>query len=223
MDLLIVEDDPLIGKSLQKGFQEAGHQCVWVRDGIRGLELGRSQRFDAITLDLMLPGLPGLDVLKTLRNERILTPVILLTARGAIEERVEGLTVGADDYLVKPFSFVELMARIEAVCRRSVSRPSATLEVGDLRLDLATRRATRGTAECELTPTEFSLLEYLMRFAGKVVTRKMLCEHLWETDWDGTTNVIDVHINRLRGKLDRGFGQSLILTVRGRGYALRES
>jgi two-component system, OmpR family, response regulator len=223
MDLLIVEDDPLIGKALRKGFLEAGHNCVWARDGLHGLELARSRRFDAITLDLMLPGYPGLDLLRQLRAEKVLTPVVLLTARGAVEERVVGLTAGADDYLVKPFSFMELMARIEAVCRRSTHRPSATVAVGDLRLDLATRRALRGDVEFELTPTEFSLLEFLMRYAGKVVTRKMLCEHLWESDWDGTTNVIDVHINRLRNKLDRGRDESLIETVRGRGYALRES
>lgn len=223
MDLLIVEDDPVIGKALQKGFLEAGHDCVWVRDGLRGLELARTKHFDAITLDLMLPGVPGLEVLKQLRAEKNPTPVVLLTARGAVEERVAGLTAGADDYLVKPFSFVELLARIEAVCRRSITRPSATMQVGDLRLDLTTRRAIRGQLEFELTPTEFSLLEYLMRYAGKVVTRKMLCEHLWDSDWDGTTNVIDVHINRLRGKLDRGFDQSLIQTVRGRGYALRQT
>jgi two-component system OmpR family response regulator len=223
MDLLIVEDDPVIGKALQKGFLEAGHECVWVRDGTRGLESARDKRFDAITLDLMLPGLPGLNVLRHLRAEKIHTPIVLLTARGSIEERVAGLTAGADDYLVKPFSFVELMARIEAVCRRTVNRPSATVEVGQLRLDLSTRRAIRGSTEVELTPTEFSLLEFLMRYAGKVVTRKMLCEHLWESDWDGTTNVIDVHINRLRGKLDKGFEDSLIQTVRGRGYALRDS
>lgn len=222
MDLLVVEDDPVIGKSLQKGFQEAGHECSWARDGAKGLELARSRRFDAITLDLMLPGLSGMEVLRQLRAERIETPVILLTARGAVEERVGGLSVGADDYLVKPFAFVELMARIEAVCRRSVNRPSPTLEVGSLRLDLTTRRAMRGDREIDLTPTEFSLLEYLMRYAGKVVTRKMLCEHLWESDWDGMTNVIDVHVNRLRGKLDRGYDESVIQTVRGRGYALRE-
>lgn len=222
MELLVIEDDPVIGKALQKGFQEAGHQCVWVRDGLPGLELARTNRFDAITLDLMLPGLPGLEVLKQLRAEKLQTPVLLLTARGSVEERVAGLGAGGDDYLVKPFAFPELLARIEAVCRRTVNRPSATLEAGGLRLDLTTRRVTRGDREIDLTPTEFSLLEYLMRFAGRVVTRKMLCEHVWDSDWDGTTNVIDVHINRLRGKLDRGHDYSLIQTVRGRGYALRE-
>lgn len=222
MDLLVVEDDPVIGKALQKGFQEAGHQCIWVRDGLPGLELARSNRFDAITLDLMLPGLSGMEVLQRLRSEKIHTPVVMVTARGSVEERVAGLSAGGDDYLVKPFALPELLARIEAVCRRAVNRPSAVLEAGGLKLDLTTRRVSRGERDIDLTPTEFSLLEYLMRFAGKVVTRKMLCEHVWDSDWDGTTNVIDVHINRLRGKLDRGFDYSLIQTVRGRGYALRE-
>lgn len=223
MDILVIEDDPVIGKSLQKGFIEAGHTCTWARDGVRGLELARNKCLDAITLDLALPGMSGLDLLKQVRAEKVHTPVVLLTAMGSVEERVAGLEAGGDDYLVKPFAFVELVARIEAVCRRTINRPSATMEAGDLRLDLSTRRAIRGDREIDLTPTEFSLLEYLMRYAGKVVTRKMLCEHLWELDWDGTTNVIDVHINRLRGKLDRGLDQSLIQTVRGRGYALRES
>ena len=223
MDLLVIEDDPVIGKSLRKGFFEAGHECVWAKDGERGLGLAKSQRFDAIILDLMLPTLGGLDVLQQIRNEGLQTPVVVLSALGAVEERVEGLTAGADDYVVKPFAFAELMARIDAVCRRTVTRPSPLLESEDLHLDLATRRVTRNNVEIDLTPTEFSLLEFLMRHAGQVVTRRMLCEHLWESDWEGATNVIEVHINRLRGKLDRGFDKSLIQTVRGRGYALRST
>lgn len=223
MNILIVEDDPVIGKSLERGLFEAGHSCTLVRDGLRALTSARDKNFDAITLDLMLPGMSGLDVLRQIRAEKVLTPVVLLTARGSIEERVEGLSAGADDYLVKPFAFAELLARLEAVCRRAVTRPSPVLEIGPLKLDLTTRRVLRAGQEIELTPTEFSLLEYLMRYAGKVVTRKMLCEHLWDIEWDGTTNVIDVHINRLRGKLDRGFNDSLIETVRGRGYALRDA
>jgi two-component system, OmpR family, response regulator len=221
MELLVIEDDPLIGKALRKGFFEAGHSCMWAKEGQRGLELASGQQFDAIILDLMLPGRPGLDVLKQLRTSGIQTPVIALTALGSVEERVSGLNAGADDYVVKPFAMVELMARVEAVCRRTVTRPSAVTQVGQLTLDLATRRVTREGNEIELTPTEFSLLELLMRYAGQVVTRRMLCEHLWETDWEGATNVIEVHINRLRGKLDKGFDASVIQTVRGRGYALR--
>jgi two-component system OmpR family response regulator/two-component system copper resistance phosphate regulon response regulator CusR len=221
MDLLIIEDDPVIGKSLCKGFFEAGHECLWLKEGEKGLTAAKSQRFDAIILDLMLPGLPGLDVLQALRSEGLKTPVIVLTALGTVEERVAGLNVGADDYVVKPFAFAELMARVDAVCRRTGTRPSPMLETADLQLDLATRRVMREGTEIDLTPTEFSLLEFLMRHSGQVVTRRMLCEHLWESDWEGATNVIEVHVNRLRGKLDRGFDKSLIQTVRGRGYALR--
>lgn len=222
MDLLVVEDDRVIGNALRQGFSEAGHGCVWAKLGDRGLTLATSQQFDAIVLDIMLPGLSGLEVVRKLRSQGIRCPVILLTALGSVEERVEGLKAGADDYMVKPFAFAELMARIEAVCRRSVTRPAASLHIGELSLDLATRRVSRGGEEVELTPTEFSLLELLMRHAGQVVTRKMLCEHLWNSDWEGTTNVIEVHVNRLRGKIDRNEDESLIETVRGRGYMIRD-
>jgi len=221
MELLVIEDDPLIGKALRKGFSESGHNCIWVKEGLRGSELASGQQFDAIVLDLMLPGRSGLEVLTEMRASGIRTPVIVLTALGAVDDRVAGLNAGADDYVVKPFALIELMARIEAVCRRTLSRPAAVMQAGQLTLDLAVRRVTREGHEIELTPTEFSLLELLMRHAGNVVTRRMLCEHLWETDWEGTTNVIEVHINRLRGKLDKGFDESVIQTVRGRGYALR--
>jgi len=223
MDLLVIEDDPVIGKSLKQGLLEAGHNCTWVKDGDTGLAEAQSQQFAAIVLDLMLPGRPGLDILRDLRAQGIHTPVVLLTALGSVEERVAGLKAGADDYMVKPFALPELLARLEAVCRRTVTRPPVTMQVGDLVLDLSTRRVVRGSQEIDLTPTEFSLLEMLMRYAGQVVTRKMLCEHLWESDWEGTTNVIEVHINRLRGKLSRGFDEPLIETIRGRGYALRAS
>jgi two-component system OmpR family response regulator len=221
MNVLVVEDDPVIGKSLSKGLSETGHNCVWVKDGKHGLEHGLSQRFDAIILDLLLPGVPGLEVLRQIRAAGVRAPVLLLTALGAVEERVTGLQSGADDYVVKPFAFPELMARLEAVCRRTVDRPPAVMTIGDIRLDLTTRRVLKGKAEIDLTPTEFSILELLMRHAGQVVTRKMLCEHLWDTDWEGTTNVIEVHINRIRKKIDRDEEASIIQTVRGRGYALR--
>ncbi len=221
MEILIIEDDPVIGKTLFQGLTEAGHSCVWVKDGVKGQEQAGTQQFDVILLDLLLPERPGLEVLHEVRRGGIQTPIILLTALGAVEDRVAGLQAGADDYIVKPFALVEVLARVEAVCRRSQVRPAASLQVGDLILDLTTRRVTREEREIDLTPTEFSLLELLMRHAGQVVTRRMLCEHLWEADWEGTTNVIEVHINRLRGKLQRGFSDGLIQTVRGRGYALR--
>jgi two-component system OmpR family response regulator/two-component system copper resistance phosphate regulon response regulator CusR len=220
MNILVIEDDAVIGKAVQRGLAEAGHECTWVRDGTDGLHHAMSQKFDVVVLDLLLPGESGLAVLDKVRAAGIRTPVIVLTALGSVDERVTGLTKGADDYLVKPFAMPELLARIEAVCRRT-TKPSPTLEVGDLILDLPTRRVTSGGVDIDLTPTEFSILEMLMRHAGQVVTRKMLCENLWESDWEGTTNVIEVHINRLRTKLQRGSKEPLIHTVRGRGYALR--
>jgi two-component system OmpR family response regulator/two-component system copper resistance phosphate regulon response regulator CusR len=223
MNVLVVEDDPVIGKSLSKGLTEAGHECVWVKNGQQGLDRILSQRFDVIVLDLLLPEMPGLEVLRQIRTTGVRTPILLLTALGSVEDRVTGLKAGADDYLVKPFAFPELMARLEAVCRRTVDRPPAVMTVGDLRLDLTTRRLQKGNHEIDLTPTEFSILELLMRHAGQAVTRKMLCEHLWDTDWEGTTNVIEVHINRIRKKVDEEGNTSIIQTVRGRGYALRAS
>ena len=221
MDILIIEDDPVIGKAVQKGLEEAGHECQWLKDGTAGLEAAKTQKHDVVILDLLIPGESGLAILEKVRKDGIKTPVLVLTALGSIDDRVTGLNKGADDYLVKPFAMPELLARVEALCRRSTIKPSAVSQVGDLVLDLPTRRVTSGGAEIELTPTEFSILEMLMRHAGQVVTRKMLCESLWESDWEGTTNVIEVHINRLRTKLQRGSKEPLIHTVRGRGYVLR--
>jgi two-component system OmpR family response regulator/two-component system copper resistance phosphate regulon response regulator CusR len=221
MDLLVVEDDHALGKALQRGLVEAGHECRWVRSGQKGLDEATSQKFDAVVLDLLLPDLSGMEVMQQIRTSGVRTPVLMLTALGSVEDRVGGLKAGADDYLVKPFAFAELLARLEAISRRTNHRPSTRLHVGPLELDLTNRRVARGGTEITLTPTEFSLLEYLMRYAGQVVSRKMLCEHLWESDWEGVTNVVEVHINRLRGKVDRGFDESLIQTVRGRGYSLR--
>ncbi len=221
MKLLLVEDDQVLGKAVQRGLSEAGHDCHWERDGRHGLEQATSHQFDVVVLDLMLPDLSGREVLAAIRAQGVRTPVLILTALGSIEDRVQGLQAGADDYLVKPFAFAELMARLEAICRRANDRPSTLLQVGPLSLNLTNRRVTRGDVELTLTPTEFSLLEFLMRYAGQVVTRKMLCEHLWDSDWEGVTNVIEVHINRLRTKIDRGQAEPLIQTVRGRGYVLR--
>jgi two-component system OmpR family response regulator/two-component system copper resistance phosphate regulon response regulator CusR len=223
MLLLVVEDDPVMGKSLRQGLTEAAHECVWVRDGAAALEQATSRIFDAIILDLLLPGMTGLEVLRALRQRGVRTPVILLTALGSVEDRVQGLRAGADDYVVKPFAFAELAARLDAVCRRTQDRPPAVMTAGDLTLDLSTRRVRRDEEEIELTPTEFSILEFLTRHAGQVVTRKMLCEHLWEADWAGTTNVLEVHITRLRKKIDTDGEVSRIQTIRGRGYALRTS
>lgn len=223
MNILVIEDDVVIGKSLVQGFTEAGHACEWAKGGITGASMAASQQADVIVLDLMLPGRHGLDVLRELRGAGVRCPVIIVSAVGSVEDRVAGLNAGADDYIVKPFAFAELMARVQAVVRRTSARPPMVMTVGDLTLDLTTRRAARGEHEIDLTPTEFSMLELLMRYAGQVVTRKMLCEHVWGFDWDGPTNVIEVHINRLRRKLDRGRPESMVKTVRGRGYALPSS
>ncbi len=223
MQLLIIEDDSVMGKALNQGLTEAGHHCRWIKDGKEALTQLQDATYDVVLLDIMLPGATGIELLKQVRAAGNKTPVILVTALGSVEERVAGLNAGADDYLVKPFALAELSARIEAVCRRTNNRPPTTMHVADITLDLSTRRVRRGEQDIELTPMEFSLLELLMRYAGQVVTRKMLCEHLWEYDWEGTTNVIEVHINRLRNKLDKIVKQPLIQTVRGRGYALRTS
>lgn len=221
LNILVVEDDDVLGKALLRGLEEAGHSCVRVRNGQVGLEHALTQKADAVVLDLMLPDLSGLEVLREIRQHGIHTPVLVLTALGSVEERVKGLNYGADDYLIKPFAFPELLARLMAITRRTRKLGSQSLTMGPLILDLATRKVTRDHTEIVLTPTEFSLLEFLMRHAGEVVTRRMLCEHLWEANWEGVTNVIEVHINRLRGKIDRDFDVPLLYTVRGRGYVLR--
>lgn len=221
MNLLLVEDDSLLGKSVQRGLTDAGYQCDWVTDGEEAIRQASSEPFDVLVLDLMLPDMSGLEVLQRLRADGNETPVLILTALGSVDERVAGLQAGADDYLVKPFAFAELAARLEALSRRASKAVKTELREGPIVLDLRTRRALREGTEIELTPTEFSLLEFLMRNNNQTVTRRMLCEHLWEANWEGVTNVIEVHINRLRAKVDRGFNERLIHTVRGIGYALR--
>jgi two-component system OmpR family response regulator/two-component system copper resistance phosphate regulon response regulator CusR len=220
MHVAIVEDDPVIAKAVSTAIREAGHQCTWIADGEAAIRDKTLLSSDIVVLDLMLPKVSGLDVLRAARQEGVRTPVIVLTARGAVPDKLEGFEAGADDYIVKPFAIDELLARIEAVHRRTAHKPAMELEAGDLHLSLANKRLAMAGRTIELTPTEFSLLELLMRFKGQVVTRKMLCEHVWGFDWDGPTNVIEVHVNRLRGKLDKGRDESLIRTIRGRGYAL---
>jgi two-component system OmpR family response regulator len=220
MHLSIVEDDPLIARAVCTAVRAAGHDCTWVPDGetaIRNETIGTS---DLVVLDLMLPNVGGMDVLRAARAAGVRTPVILLTALGTVPDKLQGFEAGADDYLVKPFAIDELLARIEAIHRRSAHKPALEMTAGPLQLSLATKRLLLDGRTIDLTPTEFSILELLMRFQGQVVTRKMLCEHVWGFDWDGPTNVIEVHINRLRGKLDKQRGESLIRTIRGRGYAL---
>jgi len=220
MQVSIVEDDPVIAKAVSKAVREAGHQCTWVPDGETAIRDRTLLSSDLVVLDLMLPKVGGLEVLRTARAAGVRTPVILLTARAGVPDKLEGFEAGADDYIVKPFAIDELLARIDAVHRRTAHKPAMELEAGELHLSLATKRLTCGDRTIDLTPTEFSMLELLMRYKGQVVTRKMLCEHVWGFDWDGPTNVIEVHVNRLRGKLDKGRDESLIRTIRGRGYAL---
>lgn len=220
MHIAVIEDDPVIAAAIQTAVTDVGHTCTVVPDGAAALRDNVLLTCDLAVLDLMLPKLGGLEVLRQARAAGVRTPVIVLTALGTVPDRLGGFEAGADDYLVKPFAVDELLARIEAVHRRAAHKPAMELRAGDLHLSLATKRLTLADRVVELTPTEFSILELLMRYHGQVVTRKMLCEHVWGFDWDGPTNVIEVHINRLRGKLDRGRQDSLIHTVRGRGYAL---
>jgi len=220
MQVTIVEDDPIIARAVSTAVREAGHDCTWLTDGAEAIRDDAFLASDLVVLDLMLPKVAGLEVLRTARKHGVRTPVIVLTARGTVPDKLEGFEAGADDYLVKPFAMDELLARIEAVHRRTADKPAMQLEVGPLHLNLANQRLTLAGRSADLTPTEFSILELLMRFHGQVVTRKMLCEHVWGFDWDGPTNVIEVHINRLRGKIDKGRKASFIRTVRGRGYAL---
>ncbi|GLR77379.1 DNA-binding response regulator [Azospirillum oryzae] len=220
---MIIEDDPETAGYLQTGLREQGHSVECVGNGRDGLLLAAGQPFDALVVDRMLPGLDGLSVLKTLRGAGVKTPVLLLTALGGIGDRVEGLEAGGDDYLVKPFAFAELLARLNALVRRPPLNDVPTvLRVADLEMDLLKRSVTRGGASIDLQPREFQLLEYLMRNAGRVTTRTMLLEHVWDFHFDPKTNIVETHISRLRAKVDRGRSRELICTVRGAGYTLND-
>src|SRR5246127_991412 len=222
MRVLVVEDDLEAQRYLVKGLKEAGHVVDDAADGETGLTLSLSRPYDVAIVDRMLPKLDGLRLVAEMREERNMTPVLFLSALSDVDDRVKGLKAGGDDYLTKPYAFVALLARIDALMRR---RPPASvktrLQVGDLELDLLTRTAKRGVADIDLQPREFRLLEYLMRHAGQVVTRTMLLESVWEYHFDPQTNVIDVHISRLRSKIDKGFEAPLLHTVRGAGYMIR--
>jgi two-component system OmpR family response regulator len=222
MHLLIVEDDSDTASYMRKGLTEAGYTVDHADNGRDGLFLATSGSFDAIILDRMLPGLDGLAVLQALRAANITTPVLILSALGQVDDRVKGLRAGGDDYLSKPFAFSELQARIEALLRRRDAQAVETkLVVGDLELDLLTRKVRRGAKPIDLQPREMRLLEFMMRHAGQVVTRTMLLEGVWDYHFDPQTNVIDVHISRLRQKLDKGFDKPLLHTMRGAGYSIR--
>lgn len=223
MRLLLIEDDRKIASFVIKGLEAAGFAVDHAADGVRGLDLGLTEPYDVVIVDLMLPKLNGLSVIENLRNQKISTPVIILSAKDSVDDRVKGLQTGSDDYLPKPFAFAELLARVQALMRRSSGQSEPThLEIQDLRLDLITREVTRGGKRVELQPLEYSLLAYLMRNAGKVVSKTMIMEHVWHYNFDPQTNVVEARICRLRDKIDKGFGSNLIHTVRGVGYVLRQ-
>jgi two-component system OmpR family response regulator len=222
MKILVVEDDPETAEYVAGGLAEEGHLTMRAASGDEGLFRAAGEAFDLLIVDRMLPALDGVALVRTLRAAGNRTPVLFLTALGGVDDRVTGLNAGSDDYLVKPFAFAELVARVAALGRRPVGGPTETrLRVADLDLDLLSRVVRRSGQEIDLKPREFRLLEYLMRHAGQVVTRTMLLENVWDFHFDPHTNVVETHISRLRGKIDKGFGPELIHTVRGAGYCLR--
>ncbi len=221
MKLLVVEDDKEASAYLKRALSEAGHNVDLAGSGRGGLLLAAGESYDVIVLDRMLPELDGLAIVRTIRASGVKTPVLLLTALGGIDDRVEGLEAGGDDYLVKPFAFAELLARVNALARRPPPQEiQASLQVSDLQMDLLKRTVTRGGVRLDLQPREFQLLEHLMRNAGRVVTRTMLLEKIWDFHFDPKTNIVESHVSRLRGKVDRGQARALIRTVRGAGYML---
>jgi len=222
MKLLLIEDDKEAAKYLMKGLREQGHVVDHCANGKDGLFMATSEKYDAMIIDRMVPEVDGLTIIQTLRASGNDTPALVLTALDKVDERVKGLKAGADDYLAKPYSFTELTARLEAITRRKGGGEKAQtkLSCGDLEMDLLKRTVTRSGKEIELQAREFALLEYLMRHSGTVVTRTMLLEHVWDYNFDPQTNVIDVHISRLRQKIDKGFDKTLIQTLRGAGYKL---
>lgn len=223
MNILIVEDDRQTASFIQKGLTESGYTVDHAPDGEEGLFLASNGSYDALIVDRMLPKRDGLSLIQQLRSQGMQTPVLILSALGEVDNRVEGLRAGGDDYLVKPYAFSELLARLQALLRRSQpTQEQTTLRVRDLEMDLLKRQVTRAGQAINLQPREFNLLEYLMRNAGQVVTRTMLLEKVWDYHFDPQTNVIDVHISRLRGKIDKGFTVSLLHTIRGAGYLLHD-
>jgi len=223
MQILVVEDEPKVAEALREGLEAEHYEVTVAPTGEVGFYEANAQTFDLIILDLMLPGRNGLDVLQTLRRQDVQTPVLILTAKDAVEDRVKGLDSGADDYLVKPFAFPELLARVRALVRRGRSEETLRLKCADLELDLTTHTATRGGNELDLTPREFELLEYLLRHKGHVVSRDMLARDVWEQTERATPidNVIDVQMTRLRRKVDAPYDESLLHTVRGVGFVVR--
>jgi two-component system OmpR family response regulator len=224
MRLLVVEDDREAASYLRKAFREAGHICEVAENGEEGLALALDEQFDVFVIDRMLPKRDGLSLISEIRKRGVATPGLILSALGQVDDRVTGLRAGGDDYLAKPYAFSELLARIESLARRVAPQSADTIyRVGDLELDRLSHTVTRAGKEIPLQPREFRLLEYLMRHAGHVVTRTMLLENVWDYHFDPQTNVIDVHVSRLRSKIDKGHDKQLLHTVRGTGYMIRDS
>ena len=219
MRFLVVEDEKRIADFLQRGLESAGYAVDVAADGQSAIDLVHHTDYDLIILDMMLPDMDGLKVLEKIRNRKTSPPVLVLSARGTVDDRVRGLELGADDYLVKPFAFVELLARVRVLLRRGQPTPER-LQVGDLVLDCIRRRVTRASEALELAPKEFSILEYMMRNRGRPLSRTMIVEHVWDMDYDGLTNIVDVYIRHLRSKIDDKSAVKLIHTVRGIGYML---
>jgi len=222
MNVLLIEDDPRVARVVQRALQEAGKRVEVVHDGAEGLARAQTASYDLIVLDVMLPELDGIELCRSLRRQRVRTPVLMLTARDSVADRVRGLDAGADDYLTKPFALEELLARVRALSRRAGEAEDEVLRVGDLTLNLARHEARRGGRVIELTAREFALLEYLMRNAGRVLTRAQITDHVWGYDSEATSNVVEIYIHYLRDKIDRGFPRPLIRTVRGVGYTVKE-
>lgn len=223
MRVLIIEDDEEVAAFIAKALRESSHSADLAHDGETGLALARDGRYDVLVVDRMLPRLDGLSIVRALRDEGVDVPVLILSALGEVDDRVKGLKAGGDDYLTKPFAFSELLARIEALARRvQPEEQKTTYTIGDLVLDRLSHRVTRGGEAIQLQPREYRLLEYLMKHAGQVVTRTMLLEGVWDYHFDPQTNVIDVHISRLRAKIDKNYDTPLLHTVRGAGYVMRD-
>jgi two-component system, OmpR family, response regulator len=222
MRALLVEDDATIAAFVERGLREAGFAVDWFADGEAGFEAAIGQPYDVAVVDLMLPKRDGLSLIDELRKRGVETPVLILSARRSVDDRVKGLQAGGDDYLTKPFAFAELLARVQALVRRASRAPEpTTLTVDDLVLDLLSRRVRRGDQIIDLRPREFALLEYLMRNAGKVISKTMILSHVWDYSFDPQTNIVDVLVSRLREKIDRRFEKKLLHTVRGVGYVIR--
>ncbi|HEX7023896.1 MAG TPA: response regulator transcription factor [Gemmatimonadales bacterium] len=221
MKILVVEDDRVVGQYIRRGLEESQHHADLVDDGLEALRLISGGHYDLVVLDLRLPGMSGLEVLRTTRDRGNTTPILVLTAQDAVGQKVEALRMGADDYVTKPFAFEEVLARIEALSRRPKQLTSSRLMIADLELDLGSREVRRGGRLIELTPKEYAVLEYLMRHPGRVMSRTLITEYAWDYHFDPGTNIVDVVINRLRKKVDAGNEKKLLHTVRGVGYVIR--